>query len=121
MTGTHGSLQHMGNAIAPNPDQPIDLETGMQNLTSLAHKFDTTRYLTPTSDIVALMTLEHQARMTNLIFNVGRQFQRASQTWNPDRGQARRLDAAIDELVAYMVFDDEAPLGEPVKGVSTRS
>jgi hypothetical protein len=119
VTGTHGSVQHMGNAIAPDPDQPIDLETGMQNLTTLAHKFDTTKYLTPTSDIVALMTLEHQARMTNLIFKAGQLFRRASQTWSPDPAQAGRLDAAIDELVAYMVFADEAPLREPVKGVST--
>ena len=38
-----------------------------QNVTSLAQMFDTSKYLAPTSDIVALMTLEHQTRMTNLI------------------------------------------------------
>jgi hypothetical protein len=36
------------------------------------------KYLTSTSDIVALMTLEHQARMTNLITSVSQQFRRAS-------------------------------------------
>src|ERR1022692_800415 len=32
-----------------------------------ASAFDTSAYLSPTSDVVALMTLEHQTRMTNLI------------------------------------------------------
>ncbi len=31
-------------------------------MTSLVTKFDVTKYLTPTSDLIALMTLEHQAQ-----------------------------------------------------------
>src|SRR5262249_3506162 len=54
VSGTHGAVHHMGNTIAPDPDHPFDLaEEETQNLTSLATKFDVTRYLTPTSDIVA--------------------------------------------------------------------
>src|SRR5204862_2862574 len=80
VSGTHGSVHHMGNAIAPNPDRPFDLDqTGTQNLTSLDGKVDTTKYLTSTSDIVALMTMEHQAHMTNLITAVSQQFSRASE------------------------------------------
>jgi hypothetical protein len=119
VTGTHGSAEHMGNVVAPDPDRPLDLEPGGQNLTSLADKFDTTRYLAPTSDIVALMTLEHQTRMTNFIVAAGQQFRRASQSWSPDPRVQVRLDAAVEDLVAYMLFAEEAALQDPVKGVST--
>jgi len=122
VTGTHGSQHHMGNAVAPDLFHPFDLETeGTQNLTSLEKKFDTTKYPAGTSDIVALMTLEHQTRMTYLISNVSRLFNAALA---PGQGgvtsrTAPVLNAAVDEMVTYMLFADEVPLTEPVKGVST--
>jgi hypothetical protein len=33
--------------------------------------------------------------------------------------QESQLDAAVANLVSYLTFDDEAPLTDPVKGVST--
>jgi hypothetical protein len=119
VTGTHGSLRHLGNAYAPNPDRPFDLQQeGTQNLTSLASKIDTTKYLTGTSDIVALMTLEHQARMTNLIIGVGQQFRRASNVGAVESSR-NSLDKAVGQLVDFMLFVDEAPIEDPIKGVST--
>jgi len=119
VSGTHGSNHHMGNAVAPDPDRPIDLEeSGTQNLSSLSSKIDPSRYLTSTSDIVALMTIEHQTRMTNLINGLSRQFRQ-----NADRGTLEKsknnLDRAISEIVDYMLFVDEAPLQDPVQGVSS--
>jgi hypothetical protein len=109
----------MGNAIAPDSDHPFDLDQkDTQNLTSLESKIDTTKYLTSTSDIVALMTIEHQAHMTNLITGVSQQFRRASA--NGTLGNSKNsLDRAVDQMVDYMLFVDEAALREPVKGVST--
>jgi hypothetical protein len=119
VSGTHGSIHHMGNAIAPNPDRPFDLQqAGTQNLTDLSSKFDTTKYLTRTSDIVALMTLEHQAHMTNFIISVNQQFRRASAAGTLESSKAS-LNRAVDQMVDYMLFVDEAPLPDPVKGVST--
>jgi len=119
VTGTHGSLRHLGNAYAPNPDRPFDLQQeGTQNLTSLASKIDTTKYLTGTSDIVALMTLEHQARMTNLIIGVGQQFRLASNVGAVESSR-NSLDKAVGQLVDFMLFVDEAPIEDPIKGVST--
>lgn len=101
INGTHGGQRHMGNAVAANPNHPLDLE-------ALTLKPEVDRYLAPTSDIVALMTLEHQTRMINLITRVSRIY------------RANRKDAAaIDELVTYMLFADEARFTEPIKGVST--
>src|SRR6185437_13809010 len=72
VTGNSGSVEHMGNAIAPDPSNPKELDrSDSHNLTSLAGKVDLTGYQAQTSDIVALMTLELQTRMTNLIIRAG--------------------------------------------------
>ena len=119
VSGTHGSAHHLGNAIAPGADHPFDLQQeNTQNLASLAAKFDTTKYLSSTSDIVALMTLEHQARMTNLIAALNQQFRRALSNGTLESSK-KNLDRAVEQTVEYMLFVDEAPLGYPIKGVST--
>jgi len=109
----------MGNAIARDADRPFDLDQkDTQNLTSLDSKFDTTKYLVPTSDIVGLMTLEHQAHMTNIMMSVSQQFRRASAAGTLDYSKAA-LNRAVDQMVDYMLFVDEAPLRDPIKGVSS--
>jgi hypothetical protein len=119
VSGTHGSVRHMGNTLASDADHPFDLDQeGTQNLTSLAAKLETTKYLTSTSDIVALMTMEHQAHMTNLINGVSQQFRRASSNGTLEKAKDS-LDRAVDQMVQYMLFVDEAPLRDPVQGVST--
>jgi hypothetical protein len=119
VSGTHGSLHHLGNAVARNPDRPFDLEqNNTQNLTALDSKFDTSKYLVPTSDIVVLMTLEHQAHMTNLITAVGQQFRRASASDTLQSSKAA-LDRAVDQMIDYMLFVDEAPIHDPIKGASS--
>jgi hypothetical protein len=81
---------------------------GRQNLTSLIREFNTSGYLTPVSDIVALMTFEHQTQMTNFMTRLG---------WEARMGQS--IDADLEAMVTYMLFADEVPLKEPVQGVST--
>jgi len=120
VTGTHGSQYHIGNAVGHNPAQPQLLDTqGTQNLTTLERKFDTSRYLAPTSDIVALMTLEHQTRMSNLITRIGWDARIADAEGKTDEATRGRLDAEIEQMVQYIVFADERLLEEPVAGVST--
>ena len=80
--------------------------------------FDSSAYLSPTSDVVALMTLEHQTRMTNLIVRVGWDTRIAMADGKLEVARPQ-LEAAIDDMVGYMLFVDEAPLLGPVKGVST--
>src|SRR5678816_2171870 len=119
VSGTHGSMRHMGNAVAPDPARPVDLEeSGTQNLLSLSSKIDASKYLTSTSDIVALMTAEHQTHMTNLITGLSRQFRQALNNGNSEKSKAS-LDKAIDQIVDYMLFVDEAQLRDPVQGVSS--
>jgi len=118
VTGKTGSVQHLGNAIAPDPENPKDLDTtDAHNLTSLASKVNLDGYLAQTSDIVALMVLEHQTRMTNLMIRVGWETRVAQYENKLDEATAR-LDTDVDELVAYMMFAEETPLKEPVEGLS---
>jgi hypothetical protein len=131
VTGTHGEMTHMGNAVVRDRDHPEKLEgTAGLNLTDLSGKFDTGAYLTSNSDIVALMTLEHQTRMTNLITRVGYEtdlaihgqqvFNKAYHQPLDDLGDStrHRIDSAVEEMVQYMLFLDEAKLASPVKGTS---
>ncbi len=58
----------MGNVVLDDEEHPesLDVEAGA-NVTDLSTKLDASQYLTPHSDIVALMVLEHQTGMHNLI------------------------------------------------------
>jgi hypothetical protein len=127
VTGTHGSQVHLGNnpelADPLNPGRAS--KEGTQNVTSLADRFNASRYLAPTSDIVALMTLEHQTRMNNLMTRIGWDARIALRegpgklNGKLDDAARDRVNSEIDEMVGYMLFVDEAPLKAPVKGVST--
>jgi hypothetical protein len=112
VSGNHGGMVHKGNAVARDSSHPDVLETqGTQNLTSLAKKFDATGYMSGVSDIVALMTLEHQTRMTNLITRIG---------WDTRIGtEPAKIEAEIEDMLTYMLFANEAKLYDPVEGVST--
>jgi hypothetical protein len=120
VTGNLGQTPNYGNNTAlVDPLHPGEaVKDGSPNVTSLAGFFDTSRYLAPTSDVVALMTLEHQTRMTNLLVRVGWDARIALYDKKWDDAQ---MNAEADELTSYMVFDDEAPLKAPMSGVSTFS
>jgi hypothetical protein len=132
VTGTHGSQLHMGNVFAEDRDHPdqLDREKGA-NVTDLKGRIDIGGYLGGHSDIVALMVLEHQTRMTNLITRVNYETRLAlheQQAINKALGQSedqvsesarRRIDNAAEALLKYMLFADEALLEAPVKGASS--
>lgn len=110
VTGTHHAERHMGNAIATDPGDLLSMMTPQTvHVTSLAGKFDPAGYLAQTSDIVALMVLEHQAGMMNLITRVG---------WDARLGAdaGRPLSQSVTDLVDYMLFVDEAPIPGPLEG-----
>jgi len=123
VTGTHGSQVHLGNN--PQLADPLSpgraVKQGTQNVTSLEGFFDTSRYLAPASDIVALMTLEHQTRMTNLMTRIGWDARIAlgDGKGTIDAAARDRINGEIEEMVGYMLFVDEEPLKAPVAGVST--
>ena len=131
VTGTHGDQVHMGNLIAKDAADAarMDLAAGA-NLTDLGQLIDTTPYLGRHSDIVALMVIEHQVHLHNLITRVNYETRTAlhNETMlirelghDPDpRSTAtlKRIENEAEPLVRAMLFVDAAPLGGPIAGTS---
>ncbi|MGH6680819.1 MAG: hypothetical protein ACREDL_18245, partial [Bradyrhizobium sp.] len=67
VTGASGKQTHLGNLIARDSHPRLeDIDNSANvNVTQLDRYFKTSSYLTPHSDIVALMVLEHQTEMHN--------------------------------------------------------
>jgi hypothetical protein len=106
VTGRGG--RHLGNApIVDRSLQNIQIDDANLNRTSLADRFDTQRYLSAQSDIVALLVFDHQMRMMNLLTRLGWE----ARILEHDRGATpSSLSAVVSEVVDYMLFVDEAPL-----------
>lgn len=131
VTGTHGDQKHLGNLIVRGRTRPEEVDNSAgQNVTDLAKWFDTSDYLTPHSDLVALLVLEHQAMAHNLITqaNFGTRqalhFDRAlSKDLGEDSAELRtstksRIKSVCEPLVEYLLFCEEAPLTAEIKGTS---
>ena len=101
VTGRAENMHHLGNITAPDPAKPFDLPEG-RTLASLSGRFYPAHALKPSSDIVALMTLEHQTGFINRLFAMN----------------ARYSDAALEDMVTYMTFGNEEPLPGPIAGDS---
>jgi hypothetical protein len=109
VTGIHGTMRHMGNAIVTNRDDAeASISDATLNRTTLEGLFDGRGYPSAHSDIAALMVFGHQMHMMNLITRVGWE---ARVTGAPPR-------EAIAELADYALFVGEAPLTAPVKGTT---
>ena len=131
VTGSHGAQRHMGNLITHSAAQAAkpNLAAGA-NVTYLSRRFDTTPYLNRHSDIVALMVLEHQGRVQNLITKANFETRRAlhyeqslkRELGEPAGGQydstRTRIKSAGEPLVRALLFTKEARLTHPVAGTS---
>jgi hypothetical protein len=119
VTGAQVPAKHLGNVPVLHVPKSYVRADVAPKLTAVSEAFDSTTHLTPHSDVVALMVLNHQTRMTNLLTRLGWQSRIAIHD-GPKAGalppQVR--DTAI-ELVDYMLFVDEAPLPSPVRGTSS--
>ena len=133
VTGRPGTVQHMGNVFSAKPagsggptTKPTDVTP---ELKSLDGQFDVEGYPSHFSDVVALMVLEHQTRMTNLITRVGWESRLASYEERTTdaapltaprdrRDRAARVRDAAQDLVDYLLFVDEAPFAGKVQGSS---
>jgi len=111
VTGKQVPKRHMGNfpliipqgaASTPNTAPPAR--------ESLAGVFNLDGYLTPYSDIVALMVLEHQAHFVNLVTRANYETRVG--------GDDSRVEEAASTLAEYMLFVDEARIPSPIEGSS---
>ena len=131
VTGTHGEQKHLGNLIIRGRSRPEDVDNADgQNVTDLKSLLDVNHFLTPHSDLVALMVLEHQAGAHNHLTqaNFGTRqavyFDRAlSRDLKEESAELRestksRIKSVCEPLIEYFLFHEEAPLTDRVAGTS---
>jgi hypothetical protein len=129
VTGTHGSARHMGNRFTVDDSGTLEA-AGSGDITTLDRFFDPGRHLAPHSDLVALMVLEHQVRLTNLITRVAWETKLAlayhanrAVMLNEPAGEwsdstRRRIEQPAEVLLRSLLMIDESPLTSPVSGTS---
>lgn len=130
VTGTHGDAEHLGNLIIRDKARPKTIPPENLNLADLTGRLDTSGYLVPHSDIVALMVMEHQTAMHNKLTSANFATKRA--LWDekvlddafgdgadePRESTTRRINNAAEPVVEYLLFSGEAKLPAPIAGTS---
>jgi hypothetical protein len=106
VTGTRVPARHMATCRLSSQ---LPIEGPAPKLETVEGEFDTAGYLRKTSDIVALLILEHQVHAANLMTWLD---------WEARLGDAARVREAAGALADYLLFVGEAPIGEPVEGNS---
>jgi len=120
VTGSSGSVPHMGNAVTA-----LDGRSSKE-LTSVDGLFDTDGYRAHSSDIVAHLVFTHQAGMANLLTRASWTARAADPSLHPpymptpgeDERIALMMSGVAGEVVDYLLFIDEAKLADRVHGAS---
>ncbi|HTY95317.1 MAG TPA: hypothetical protein VMC02_15625 [Steroidobacteraceae bacterium] len=125
VTGQQGRQAHLGNLLIHTTGDLHNIDRMRRgNLQSLARLFDTGPYLTDKSDIVALLVLEHQLTVYNLITRVNfkartlvarQSIPVGTGPWAglPPKTQSE-VRELVEPLVHAMLFTDAAPLTDKV-------
>ncbi|MCE9560237.1 MAG: hypothetical protein K8R88_14960 [Armatimonadetes bacterium] len=109
VTGTHGAQRHMGNEISTGDDEKPKLNTEKgANVTDLKRYFNPKRHLTPHSDIAALMVMEHQMYVQNVLSQLALDYR--------DMREVRATDCEL--LIRALLCSGETRLSAPMKGTS---
>jgi hypothetical protein len=119
VTGAQVPATHLGNVPVLHVPKSYVRAGVAPKLTAVSEAFDSTTYLTPHSDVVALMALNHQTRMVNLLTRLGWQSRIAAHDGAKNGVVPPHVRDTATELVDYMLFVDEAPLSSQVRGLSS--
>lgn len=121
VTGLHGEAKHMGNAFVRGGELDTS-DTG--NLKSLRDHIQTFAFLSPGSDIVSLMVLEHQTQMHNA-FNKANfkvrvaehDFHIEGEAAEPENPELTAITTtAASTVVEGLLFHGETNLTDTIKG-----
>jgi hypothetical protein len=120
VTGSAGSATHMGNQAAA-----LDARAS-RDLTSVDGLFDADGYRALSSDIAAHLVFTHQVNMTNLLTRAAWQARVADPALHPPYvaapGEEERIALMMTgvarEVVDHLLFIDEVPLPDGVRGQS---
>jgi len=127
VTGSHGSMRHLGNSTYPGQffDAPLDVRAGA-NRATLPEVVAADRYPIASSDIVALLVLEHQTQMHNLITRAGFEARAATHldaavgvpAGRSSEGTRHRIAQSAERLLRALLMADAIGFDSPVRGTS---
>jgi hypothetical protein len=120
VTGSSGSATHHGNEATAFAGAPP------RDLRSVEGLFDPDGFRAMSSDIAANLVLSHQVHMMNLLTRIGWEARAADPTLHPpfvaapgeEERIAQMMSAIALEVVDYLLFVDEAPLPDRIRGMS---
>lgn len=108
--------KHLGNMLVTDSNiKSLPAQESVLSILNLNKEFDTKKYLSSYSDIVALMVFNHQITMMNLLIELSAQTKVLEHASQADFDLS--LNKIIIDIVDYMLFVDEAPLSN-IKGSS---
>lgn len=130
VTGYTGRENHRGNAFASEAGDQLVFPLNDQRPQELSGFFDTSVYPEKTSDVVALLVLEHQLAMQNSLTRAGQrarkmlEYQRSLQkafndlpSDEPTYDSVKSVFASVvEDVVDTLLFRGAAPLPEGVIG-----
>ena len=129
VSGQDGGALHLGNIQPPATNAPVAFDKVRRgSLASLASLLDTSPYLRNTSDIVALLVLEHQVTVHNLIIRANFKSRMLLTRLLPTGDAATlhwaqlpaalqtRLDALLAPVADGLALRKAAPLPDKVVG-----
>lgn len=127
VTGQHGKQVHLGNIVVSKAEELQDLESiRVNNINHLEDLFDTEPYLTSYSDIDALMVLEHQVQIQNMITRVNydvrnilvKEFTNTLDGKDLTEDTQARISEIIEPLIQVMFMAGEADINDTIHGNS---
>jgi hypothetical protein len=121
----HGTenRSHLGNIFTTDPEHvgQRDRSPGSE-LKDLKGTIESARYVSASSDVVALLIFEHQTRMHNLLTQANYETRlalaRNGQSAGLSDESRARIEQAGERLLEYMLFRREALLEGPVEGTT---
>jgi hypothetical protein len=120
VTGKTVPMRHLGNLPVIRPERELARPAPpAPKIESIQREFDATSYPSRYSDVVALMVLDHQTHVTNLLTRLGWEARVAASERAPGHAaESDRVREAASDLVDALLFVDEAPLPGKVEGSS---
>jgi hypothetical protein len=119
VTGAQVPSKHLGNVPVLHVPKSYVRADVAPKLATAKEAIDSSAYLTPHSDVVALMVLNHQTHMTNLFIRLGWQARIVAHGGPKREVTPQELGETAREVADYMLFADEAPLPSAIRGASS--
>lgn len=124
VTGQTGKQVHVGNIQVRTVQELVKLDSVRRgNLDTLQGLFNTAPYLSDKSDVVALLVLQHQVTVQNLLTRVNFEVREAlARSGNRPAALATKTSGELrefmDDLAKAMLFGDAAPYTDTIRGNS---